>query len=249
MGLFDDIFSSQKLTKPLDLKSLEVDMHSHLIPAIDDGVNSFDEALELVRGLKDLGFKKIIITPHVMHDYYKNTQEIILRGCDSLKHLVDQAEIPIEIEAAAEYLIDDGFEEKLKAGDIMTFGENFILVELSYYQPHPNLSAIIFNLQIEGYKVILAHPERYEYWHNNFGKYEELKERGVYFQLNTISLGNTYSPSIIKIAEKLVQENMIDFLGTDMHNKLTMERLQLSLHSKTLEVLLSSGKLLNPSLL
>jgi len=248
MGLFDEIFSSQKLTSPLDFKSLAVDMHSHLIPAVDDGVNSFEEALEIITGLSDMGFSKIIITPHIMSDYYKNTPEIINRGCDSLRHLVDEAKIPIEIEAAAEYLIDDGFEEKLKTGKLMTLGDNYILVELSYYQPHPNLSSIIFNLQIEGYKVILAHPERYEYWHNNFSKYEELKDRGVYFQMNTISLGNTYAPSVLKIAEKLVQQDMVDFLGTDIHNKRTIERLEISRYSKILEILLSSGRILNPTL-
>jgi len=164
MGLFEELFSGQKLSDPLDLRRLEVDIHSHLIPAIDDGVNSFEEALDLIKRLYDLGIRKIITTPHIKNDYYKNTPEIINRGCESLKHFVEQAQIPVEIVAAAEYLIDDGFEDKLKKGDLMTFGDNFLLVELSYYDPHPNLSSIIFNLQIEGYKVILAHPERYSYW-------------------------------------------------------------------------------------
>jgi len=249
MGLFEELFSSQKLSTPLDFKSLKVDMHSHLIPAIDDGVNSFEEALQIIRHLYELGFEKIITTPHIMHDYYKNTREIIVRGCDSLRYIVEQAKIPVEIEVAAEYLIDDGFEEKLKAGDLLTIGDKFLLVELSYFQPHPNLSSIIFNLQIEGYKVILAHPERYSYWHNNFRKYEELKDRGVFFQLNTLSLANIYPTDVQKTAEKLIAGKMIDFLGTDMHNMLSIEKLEISLYSRTLDKLISSGKLLNQSLL
>lgn len=223
MGLFDDLFASQRLTYPMNLKHLVVDLHSHLIPAIDDGVNSFEEALVLIQHLHELGIKKIITTPHVKQDYYRNTPEIILRGCDSLRHFVEQAEIDVEIEAAAEYLIDDGFEDKIKNGNLMTFGDRYILVELSYYDPHPNLSSIVFNLQIDGYKVILAHPERYTYWLNDFKKFEELKNRGVYFQANIISFGGVHSSPQQKIIERLVREDMIEFLGTDMHNMLTFE--------------------------
>ncbi len=249
MGLFEELFLGQKLSEPLDLKPLVVDLHSHLIPAIDDGVNSFEEALDLIRRLNDLGIKKIITTPHIKHDYYKNTPEIIERGCDSLKHFVEQAEIPVEIEAAAEYLIDDGFEDKLKSDDLLTFGDNYLLVELSYYDPHPNLSSIIFNLQIGGYKVILAHPERYSYWYNDFKKFEELKDKGVFFQVNITSFSSAQATPLQKTTERLIQEDMVEFLGTDMHNMLTMERLELSLFARSLERLLSSGKLLNPTLL
>lgn len=249
MGIFNDIFSGQRLTHPLSLKDLQVDLHSHLIPAIDDGVNSFEEALALITRLKELGIKKIITTPHIKQDYYRNTPEIIMRGQDSLKHFVEQAGIEIEIEAAAEYLIDDGFEEKLKAGNLMTFGDKYVLVELSYYDPHPNLSSILFNLQIEGYNIILAHPERYTYWYNDFRKFEELKNRGVFFQLNIISLGGSLSSPQQKFIDKLISAGMIEFLGTDMHNMMSLERLEMCLYTKTLEKLLKSGKILNPKFL
>lgn len=249
MGLFNEIFSGQKLSSPINFANLGVDIHSHLIPAIDDGVSSFEEAVELIRRLNELGIKKIITTPHVMQDYYRNTNEIIIRGCDSLRLILEQEKIAVELETAAEYMIDDGFEAKQKEGKLLTFGDNYILVELSYYFPHPNLSSIIFNLQIEGYKVILAHPERYVYWHNNISKYEELKNKGVYFQLNTISLANSYSPAVQRTAEKLIRNEMIEFVGSDMHNKLTLERIEISRYSKTLKLLIESGKLLNSSLL
>lgn len=223
-------------------------MHSHLIPGIDDGARTMEDSLNLVRKMHELGFTKLITTPHIQSEFYKNTPEIILSGLLKLRDALAAENIPVTIEAAAEYLLDDGFQEKMNAGELLSFGDKFILVEISYYSPPPNLKSTIFNLQCDGYKVILAHPERYSYWFNDFAKYQDLKDRGVLFQLNTVSLAGYYPDPIKKFAEKLIDKEMIDFIGSDMHNMNYMEALERSMNEKTLSRLITSGRLLNGKL-
>ncbi|MFZ4412577.1 MAG: tyrosine-protein phosphatase [Bacteroidales bacterium] len=245
MSFFKNLFASKKLSQAINLAAIGTDMHSHLIPGIDDGVTSLDQSIAMIRGMRELGFSKIITTPHIQGEIYQNTPEIILSGLDVVRKAIKAEGINVQLDAAAEYLLDDRFEEKFKANNLLTFGNKHILVELSYFSPHPNLFSFIFDLQIEGYKVILAHPERYSYWFNSFNKYEELKDRGVFFQLNTISLGGYYSEMVKKQAEKLVDANMIDFLGTDIHNVNYLNGMQDVRFEKYLDKLLSSGKIKN----
>jgi tyrosine-protein phosphatase YwqE len=243
--VFKKIFGSGKLRKPVDLSILKADMHSHLIPGIDDGAPDLDASLDLVRQLKALGYEKIITTPHIQQDYYQNTPGVITSGLEKLKTATERESIGISIEAAAEYLIDDGIEEKIEAGGLMTFGDRYLLVELSYYNPHPNLKGIIFNLQVEGYKVVLAHPERYSYWFSDWKKFTELKDRGVYFQLNIVSLAGYYPEPVRKFAQKFIEEGMIEFAGTDAHNNRYMEAVRAATIEKHFDILVKSGKLLN----
>lgn len=223
-------------------------MHSHFIPGIDDGARTMEDSIAMIKRMHELGYKKLITTPHIQGEFYKNTPEIILSGLTKLKEAVAAAKIPTELEAAAEYLLDDAFAEKMNVGNLLTFSNKFILVEMSYYSPNPDLKNIIFNLQVDGFKVILAHPERYTYWFNDFAKYEDLKDRGVYFQLNAVSLAGHYPEPVKKFAEKLIEKGMIDFVGSDMHNMNYMKSLENSLKEKALARLVGSGKLLNGSL-
>ncbi len=236
------------MRQPINLAAIGTDMHSHLIPGIDDGCPTMNHSVELIREMKDLGFSKIITTPHIQGEVYKNTPEIILSGLEDVRKAIKIAGINVQLEAAAEYLLDDFFAEKLQAKNLLSFSNKHILVELSYFSPHPNLFNFIFDLQIEGYKVILAHPERYSYWFNSYNKYDELKDRGVFFQMNTISLGGYYGPMVKKQAEKMVDLGMIDFLGTDMHNTNYLQGLQDVRYEKYLDKILSSGKIMNGSL-
>ena len=245
--MFKNLFSGSKPVLA-DFSAVGTDMHSHLIPGIDDGAKTMDDSLALIRRMHELGYKKLITTPHIQHDFYKNTPEIILGGLEKVRAALKAENIPVEIEAAAEYLLDDGFEELAEKGKLLSFSNKYILVELSYFNPNPNLNSIVFNLQIDGYKVILAHPERYSYWFDKFRKYEELKERGVFFQVNIVSLAGFYQAACKKTAEMLIERGMIDLVGSDMHNMKYMESLEKSLMEKPLARLAASGKLLNSSL-
>ncbi len=249
MGLFSKIFATDKLSQPVYLATIGVDMHSHLIPGIDDGCKTIEQSVELIRQMSELGYSKLITTPHVQGEVYVNTPEIILAGLDNLRLEVEKAGIKIKLDAAAEYLLDDRFEEKLKTGTLLTFGKKFILVELSYFSPHPRMKEFIFNLQLEGYQVILAHPERYSYWFTKFNKFEELKDRGIFFQLNTNSLSGYYDQAVKKTAEKFIDAQMYDFIGTDLHNESYMQGLRKAQYEKSLDKVLSSGKIKNQSLM
>ncbi len=248
MSLFEKMFHPKKLSHPIDLSVLKADMHSHYIPGIDDGAVTMDESVGMLKEMYNLGYRKIITTPHIQGEIFTNTPEIVLSGLKDLRQALKENNVDLEVEAAAEYLLDDYFEEKLKNKNLLTFGDNYILVECSYFAPHPNLLTFIFNLQIEGYKVILAHPERYSYWFNNMAKYEDLKDRGVFFQLNIISLCGYYDTMVRKNAEKIIDAGMIDFVGTDMHNFNYLNALKNSQHEKYLDKVLSTGKILNSTL-
>lgn len=245
MGFLQKIFAGNAMKEPVDYNALVVDFHSHLIPGIDDGARTIEDSISMIRQFKELGFKKLITTPHIQDEYYKNTPEIILAGLDQVKAAIKEADIEIEIEAAAEYLLDDGFAEKLKGGQIMSFSRKYVLVEFSYFSPHPNILSFIFELQVEGYQVILAHPERYSYWFNELKKFDELKNRGVFFQLNMVSLSGHYGSDVKKIAEKMIDLNMYDFIGSDMHNQHYMDSFKKARFEKSLKKLMDSGKLKN----
>jgi tyrosine-protein phosphatase YwqE len=161
-------FSKKKIElelDPLDFSVLKTDIHSHFIPGIDDGSPDMETTISLIKEMQGLGFKKVITTPHVMSDFYKNTSDIILKGLTDIRSELKVQNINMEIEAAAEYYIDYDFEQKIGKEKFLTFGDNYILVELSFMEAPKNLFDIIFKLQLEGYKVALAHPERYAFFY------------------------------------------------------------------------------------
>lgn len=219
MGLLSKIFTKKEPLVPFTLSNLKVDIHSHLIPGIDDGSDDMETSLLLARGFVDLGYKKVITTPHVMSDFYQNSPAIIKSGLQALNVELLRNNIDLEISAAAEYYVDFEFVEKIGKEELLTFGDNYILIECSFIEPPKLLSECIFKLQTNGYKPVLAHPERYVYWHYDLKQYDDLKNRDVQFQLNILSLAGRYTPEIAAMGEFLVKENMIDWLGTDMHNE------------------------------
>ena len=161
MGWLDFLKKKPAEVERLDLSWLQVDMHSHLIPGIDDGSKSMEESLGLIQRLAEYGLRKIITTPHIMSEYYRNTPEIIRMGLEDLKKAVSASKIQIEIEAAAEYYMDEIFLEKVKGGEeILSFGGGYILVETGFINKPQMLLDIIFHLEMAGFKPILAHPER-----------------------------------------------------------------------------------------
>ena len=210
----------QKKTPLIELFPTDfVDIHSHFLPAIDDGSKSMDESVALLRRMHGYGIKQIVCTPHVMESVWENTSETIQQKLDALNaHLKSIEFTDISIRAAAEYMLDANFDRLLKTEKLRTLKDNYILVELSFFNAPVNLYETLFNIQIAGYKPVLAHPERYSYYHNDFSAYQKLKDAGCLFQLNLLSLTHYYGKSVQSIAFKLIKDDFIDFVGSDTHS-------------------------------
>ena len=195
------------------------DLHSHLLPGIDDGVQSIEESLEVIRGFVNLGYKKLVTTPHIMHDFYKNDAGIIMGKLEEVRNALAEASLEIEIEAAAEYYLDEYFLALINSEDkLLSFGDNYVLFELSFMTKPLTIKEAVFSMQTNGYKPVLAHAERYLYFHDNIKNLQELFDNGVILQLNLLSLSGYYSKSVKKMANKLLAQNMISFIGSDCHN-------------------------------
>ena len=231
---------------PLDFSVLKTDIHSHFIPGIDDGAPDLETSISLIKKMQELGYKKVITSPHVMSDFYQNSSETILKGLAGVRAELKTQNINMEIDAAAEYYIDFDFEQKIGKEKFLTFGDNYILVELSFMQEPQNLFDSIFKLQMEGYKVVLAHPERYAYYTKK--DYEELVARGVLLQINLLSLIGYYSPKIQQKTKELITENQVSFVGTDCHNMNHAALYEKCQTQKDWHDLVNSGKLLNATL-
>ncbi|RAR51124.1 tyrosine-protein phosphatase [Flavobacterium lacus] len=195
-----------------------IDIHSHLIPGIDDGAKTDEEALKLITELEKIGFKQFITTPHIIHGVWNNTHEIIKEGEKALNDFLIEKAPQNKIKAAAEYMMDSYFMERLQNEKLLTLKDAYILVEMSYLNPPIQLMEIVFEIQVAGYKPILAHPERYLFYHENFDAYYKLKKAGCLLQLNLLSVTGYYGESVAKTAQKLVTNNMIDFVGSDVHH-------------------------------
>src|SRR5690606_32817315 len=182
------------------------DIHNHVLPGIDDGAPNIDESINLIRKFKRLGVNDLICTPHIMNDYYPNNHETINNALEKVQMALQQSTdlVDFQIRAAAEYMMDQSFFEKLDNEKILTLKDKYILIEMSYFQAPINLKEILFQLQTRGYKPVLAHPERYAFYHSkDLSKYEDLKNRGCLFQINALSLSSHYGTGIQRTAFQL----------------------------------------------
>lgn len=242
------LFSKRKQEEldPLSFSVIKTDIHSHLIPGIDDGSADMETTISLIQEMHMLGFSKLIITPHIMSDFYRNSSQTILQGLADVRTELKSRKIDMAIEASAEYYVDYNFEQKIGEEKFLTFTDNYILIELSFAEPPRNLFETIFKLQLEGYKVVLAHPERYNYFQSK--DYSDLVDRSVFFQINWLSLIGYYSPKVRDRVEYLISKDMVSFIGTDCHNMSHIELYKRCQTKKAWHDLYSSGKLLNSTL-
>ena len=211
-----DLFTKKE---PDILKYLNADTHSHLLPAVDDGVKDFETALSCINEMKRNGINKIYVTPHFQTHRFKNDEDDIKRRFDELRKQINEQIPDIELQLAGEYLIDSGFEERLQTKQLLTINDKYLLVEFSFNQSMLGMEELFFEMQMKGYEVILAHPERYLYLNKDSKLIHNLKEQGVYFQSNIMSFGGFYGSESMKRAYQYVDNGWIDFLGTDIHGK------------------------------
>lgn len=224
MGFLSNLFQGKQSKEAFDFGVIGADMHSHLLPGIDDGSKSLDQSIGMINKLYEMGYRRLITTPHVMEDFYKNTPEIIHHRLDLLREEIQRYGIDIQIDAAAEYYFDETLVQKIKNKELLTFGNNYVLFEYAFGQEPQQINTLLFEFRVNGYKPVLAHYERYPYYHNNPGKIREYRESGVLIQMNLLSLTGHYGPGVEKMARYLVDNALIDFVGSDCHR---IEHLQI----------------------
>lgn len=220
-----------------DYSFLHTDIHSHFVPGVDDGAQTIEDSIALIRAMKEMGFKNIVTTPHIKFDHYPNTRETIETGLRQLHQALKDNNIDIPVKAAAEYYIDDHFMQLLESEPLLTIQNNELLVELSFMFEPLNFFNTLFTIQTKGYKPILAHPERYTFYHDKKEIYEEIKDRGALLQLNTIALTGYYGKSVKDIAEYLLDKRLYDYCGSDMHHLRHAEQMQKVLGTKIFQKL------------
>ena len=228
LGKLLDLF---RRDRPLDtaIPLAGADMHAHWLPGIDDGAPDMDESLRMVRKLTDLGVTRLSASPHVMVDFYPNSKETILGKLEEVRTAAAAAGLSIQLDTAAEYLIDEGFADLLDRGELLTFAGKRVLVELSFVAPPPNLDDTLFRLLTKGYQPVLAHPERYRYYHGKPDKLRAIRDKGVELQVNLLSLAGHYGESVRDAAEYLWQENLLSFWGTDAHRMQHLQKIEVLL--------------------
>ncbi|SDM17473.1 tyrosine-protein phosphatase [Pedobacter antarcticus] len=239
------IFSFTKRIKYKDFTAINVDMHSHLIPGVDDGAKEVADSIQLISGLKELGYQTLYTTPHTLQDIHPNTHETLKKGYATLEGKLPQG---INLQLSSEYYMDEQFINQLNEGTLLPMPGNRLLMEFSQISKPYDLEEVMFNLRIKGFQVVLAHPERYLFFHKHFDYYSRLKEMGLELQVNALSLTDHYGKGIRAIAEKLIEKDMIDFFGTDIHHIRHLPALKHVPESKFFTRLVDSGLLKNNTL-
>ena len=224
----------KRKNKVQDIEWLSVDIHSHLLPGLDDGSPNLDESVKLIKSLHELGFSSLYCTPHIFTELYPNSLDTILPALNETKLAIETSNIDVKIGAAAEYMLDDTF---LVTDELLTLPGKHVLIEMSYLTESPNIEQVVTDLMADGYKVILAHPERYLYYHSNKSRLQRFKEMGVLFQLNLLAVTGNYGKSVKASAEYLLDKKLYDLAATDLHHEkhliaLTEVIMDGSLHKK-----------------
>lgn len=211
------LFKSKPVLKDL-IPDNHIDIHSHLLPGIDDGAKNFEDSLRLTQALKSFGVSQFITTPHIIQHVWENSHEQILANKNSTVEALRKNNITVPFQAAAEYLMDDQFVRLFQSEALLTLKDNYVLVEMSYINAPIQLYSILFDLRVAGYTPVLAHPERYLFYHKNRNEYEKLKKAGCLFQLNLLAVTGYYGENITKVAENLLQKGLYNFVGSDVHH-------------------------------
>ncbi|UXP33642.1 capsular biosynthesis protein [Reichenbachiella agarivorans] len=230
------------------ISPLTVDVHSHLISGIDDGVKTWHESIEIIKQLSAIGIKKVITTPHIIADYYPNTPEIIRNGVKQLNEKLKEQNILIEVVAGAEYYVDETFIQQINDNnELLSFSDGYILVETAFMNKPLQLEEVFFKLIAKGLKPIFAHPERYDYVQRDPDSLQKYIDMGVKLQINAASLTGHYSLGAKKTAEYIINKQWVHLIGSDIHR---MQHVELYIKATQLKSFQKAGQLslLNNSL-
>lgn len=242
-------FFRRKYTPRPIFEALGTDMHCHLVPQVDDGSKCFEESVECLKTLKAVGFNKVYITPHFQHPRFDNDEEDICRRYQEMKLRAVEAAVDIEMAGVAgEYRIDSGFKNRLENPRFLQVAGKYVLVEFSLHQQMMGCDEMIFDLQMKGYDIILAHPERYPYLNVLGSRMEQLKNQGVFFQINALSLGGFYGEEPKRRAYQMLERGWVEFMGTDTHNTMYAQALVDLSNDRKVEKILNKYEFLNKTL-
>jgi protein-tyrosine phosphatase len=245
--MFRSLFGRSTVER--DLSFIGIDMHSHMLPGLDDGAATIEESISYFRNMKEWGFHTCILTPHILPGVHNNSPETILPVFERVKQELVWAGIELDIRVAAEYMVEEKFIDALmKEESLLCISEKKVLIEMSYVAPSPFIETAIFRLNVQGYKPILAHPERYGYYHHDFNQYYRLKEMGCIFQVNLLSLSGYYGPIVKKVALRMIKENLISYIGTDLHHHNHVDAIKAFTITKEFYEIMKGVSLLNSSL-
>jgi tyrosine-protein phosphatase YwqE len=216
-----------------------IDIHNHILPGIDDGAKTVEDSIELIKGFSDIGVKKFIATPHIMHNYYPNDYDTINTAHKKVQdYLLKEGMKDVSLDMSAEHMIDANFDYLLEKEKVMPLRNRYLLIEMSYLQPPINFDEAIQNIASHRYFPILAHPERYSFLHLNSSKFQKYKKSGILFQMNLLSLGQFYGKDVQKKAHKLLESGLIDYVASDVHNLQQLQSIkELQLSGKLLKLL------------
>ncbi|RVT96518.1 histidinol phosphatase [Mucilaginibacter limnophilus] len=218
-----NFFKKSKLSE-VRFDWLGTDIHSHLLPGLDDGSPDLEASIQYFTALKGLGFNKFICTPHVFTELYPNNRETITNALNKVKAAPELKDF--NISAAAEYMVDADFNGVLEQGPLMNMPGNYVLIEMSYLAETPDIEQHVFNLKVMGYELILAHPERYNFYHGKLSKIERLKDMGCLLQLNLLSTTGYYGKEVKNTALKILGNKWYSLAATDFHHAKHLQALQ-----------------------
>ena len=196
-----------------------VDIHSHVLPGIDDGAKSIEDSAFLIKSMREFGFQKIITTPHTYKSFWDNTPQTIKEAKEKVQHNLPELCSAVQLTAASEYYLDDHFVTLIQNGTLLPLKENYVLVELSYLNAPLQLFEILFEMQLKGYQPVLAHPERYVFYHRQFTSYNQLKKAGCLFQMNLLAAVGYYGKEVTAAADQLLKQGFYDYVGSDIHHQ------------------------------
>ena len=243
-----NLFKKKQEARPI-FAALGTDMHCHLVPQVDDGSKCIEESIECLQTLQAVGYNKVIITPHFQHPRFPNDEDDIVRRYEEVKKRAIEAGITLEFGGiGGEYRIDSGFKDRMENPRFLLVGGKYVLVEFSLHQQMMGCDEMIFDMQMKGYEVILAHPERYPYLSVGSSRMEQLKNQGVFFQVNALSLGGFYGDEAKRRAFTMLEEGIVEFMGTDTHNALYAQALTDLSRNRKVEKVLEKYEFLNKTL-
>lgn len=195
------------------------DIHCHLIYDVDDGSRSLQESIELLQELNKAGFNQVIITPHfISGTEYNSDNELKLSRLHEIKEELQRQNINISVYLGNEIFINKNIPKLLEQGFVASLaGTKYLLIELPFHNKILGLVDLLYELTCQGYIPIIAHPERYTYFQENYRLVDSFKEEGILFQCNYASILGYYGKESEKLVKYLFKKHYVDYLGTDLH--------------------------------